>query len=148
LQENTKYYYKAYATNTKGTSYGEVQSFTTLAEILRPPKDNNDHKNIIGKTFKVGTLEIAQYDFGGKMDWQQATNSCLSLGTTWRLPTLADYKVIFDEKTFLNSQININEYYWSSSELGSFSAYRFLDNRYISTRKDGNYGIARCLKSL
>jgi len=29
LTANTKYYYKAYATNTKGTSYGEVQSFTT-----------------------------------------------------------------------------------------------------------------------
>jgi FlaG/FlaF family flagellin (archaellin) len=29
LPVNTKYYYKAYATNTKGTAYGEVQSFTT-----------------------------------------------------------------------------------------------------------------------
>jgi hypothetical protein len=29
LPVNTKYYYKAYATNTKGTSYGVVQSFTT-----------------------------------------------------------------------------------------------------------------------
>lgn len=29
LPVKTKYYYKAYATNTKGTAYGEVQSFTT-----------------------------------------------------------------------------------------------------------------------
>ncbi|MHA8109840.1 hypothetical protein [Aquirufa sp. A-Brett2-W8] len=29
LPVNTKYYYKAYATNTKGTAYGDVQSFTT-----------------------------------------------------------------------------------------------------------------------
>lgn len=29
LTPNTKYYYKAFATNTKGTSYGAVQSFTT-----------------------------------------------------------------------------------------------------------------------
>lgn len=29
LTPNTKYYFKAFATNTKGTSYGEVQSFTT-----------------------------------------------------------------------------------------------------------------------
>jgi uncharacterized protein (TIGR02145 family) len=29
LEGNTKYYYTAYATNTKGTAYGEVQSFTT-----------------------------------------------------------------------------------------------------------------------
>ena len=29
LPVNTKYYYKAYATNTKGPAYGDVQSFTT-----------------------------------------------------------------------------------------------------------------------
>lgn len=29
LEANTKYYYKAYATNNKGTSFGETQSFTS-----------------------------------------------------------------------------------------------------------------------
>ena len=31
LTAGTKYYYKAYATNSLGTTYGDVQSFTTLA---------------------------------------------------------------------------------------------------------------------
>ena len=30
LPVNTKYYFRAYATNTKGTAYGDAQSFTTL----------------------------------------------------------------------------------------------------------------------
>ena len=34
LQENTKYYVRAYAINKKGTSYGEQSSFTTKAYIL------------------------------------------------------------------------------------------------------------------
>jgi hypothetical protein len=34
LQSNTKYYYKTYATNKKGTSFGEVQSITTLDSKL------------------------------------------------------------------------------------------------------------------
>ena len=34
LQENTKYYVRAYAINKKGTSYGEQKSFTTTAYIL------------------------------------------------------------------------------------------------------------------
>ena len=33
LKESTTYYYKAYATNSKGTSYGEVLNFTTLPNI-------------------------------------------------------------------------------------------------------------------
>ena len=33
LTKYTTYYYKAYATNSEGTSYGEVKSFTTLNDI-------------------------------------------------------------------------------------------------------------------
>src|SRR5690606_28708854 len=32
LTPNTKYYYRAFATNSLGTSYGEEQIFTTLAD--------------------------------------------------------------------------------------------------------------------
>ncbi|MBR4583614.1 MAG: hypothetical protein IKO34_07375 [Bacteroidales bacterium] len=34
LTGNTTYYYKAYATNSKGTAYGEVLSFTTMAATI------------------------------------------------------------------------------------------------------------------
>jgi len=32
LDRNTTYYFRAYATNTQGTAYGEVHSFKTLAK--------------------------------------------------------------------------------------------------------------------
>ena len=41
LKANTKYYVRAYATNEKGTSYGEVKSFVTLGD--EQPSDNNGH---------------------------------------------------------------------------------------------------------
>ncbi len=35
LNDNTAYFYRAYASNTQGTAYGEIKSFTTV-EIVRP----------------------------------------------------------------------------------------------------------------
>jgi uncharacterized protein (TIGR02145 family) len=53
LPVNTKYYFKAYATNTKGTSYGEVQSFTT-ADYKLPTTVTDVPKNITYTTVELG----------------------------------------------------------------------------------------------
>ena len=57
LTLDTKYYYKSYATNTKGTVYGEVQSFSTLKigdsyqggilTYILTPSDQGYDKNIL-----------------------------------------------------------------------------------------------------
>ena len=59
-----------------------------------PPKDNSDYKNIIGKTVKIHNLEIAQFDFPYKLNWQDAKNSCESLGSGWRLPNYDEFDLI------------------------------------------------------
>ena len=41
LTENTTYYIRAYATNSKGTAYGEERSFTTLQSFLPTVTTNN-----------------------------------------------------------------------------------------------------------
>ena len=46
LSENTTYYVRAYATNEKGTSYGEQKSFTTLQNIELPTVTTNNVTNI------------------------------------------------------------------------------------------------------
>ncbi len=54
LFEGTKYYVKAYATNSKGTSYGSEESFTTDITILLPtvttsaPTDISDNSATVG----------------------------------------------------------------------------------------------------
>ena len=37
-----------------------------------PPKDNSDYKRIIGRTVKIHNLEIAEFDFPYKLDWEDA----------------------------------------------------------------------------
>ena len=42
LKPNTKYYVRAYATNSKGTAYGNELSFTTKAEGSNEGVGNED----------------------------------------------------------------------------------------------------------
>jgi uncharacterized protein (TIGR02145 family) len=51
LKSNSKYYFKSYATNTKATAYGEVQSFTTLATGTRDTKTKV--VEVVSKTGKI-----------------------------------------------------------------------------------------------
>ncbi|WP_025743211.1 fibronectin type III domain-containing protein [Aquimarina pacifica] len=59
LIPNTQYYYKAYATNAKGTSYGEELNFTTLGE------DNNEQTKI--STVEVTNITSSSADTGGML---------------------------------------------------------------------------------
>ena len=46
LSSNIQYYVKAYATNSKGTAYGNEKTFVTLSEITLPTVITNDAINI------------------------------------------------------------------------------------------------------
>jgi uncharacterized protein (TIGR02145 family) len=48
LEPNTKYYVRAYATNSKGTGYGNELSFTTLGEVTGPADaDGNVYSTVV-----------------------------------------------------------------------------------------------------
>ena len=53
LTANTTYYVRAYATNEKGTAYGEERSFTTV-EIILPSVTTNEVMNINATTASCG----------------------------------------------------------------------------------------------
>ena len=53
LQVNTNHFFRVYATNTKGTAYGEVQSFTT-ADYKLPTVITDVPKNITYTTVELG----------------------------------------------------------------------------------------------
>ena len=59
LTANTTYYVRAYATNEKGTSYGEQRSFTTLEEDLE-----NQVVNVNGVSFKMIKVEGGTFQMG------------------------------------------------------------------------------------
>ena len=59
LNANTTYYVRAYATNEKGTSYGEQKSFTTLEEDLE-----NQVVNVNGVSFTMIAVEGGTFNMG------------------------------------------------------------------------------------
>ncbi len=62
--------------------------------------------------------------------WGSAKTWCSSYGTDWYLPTLDELKLIYNNKSTINSTLSANGYttlgtgyYWSSTEYGSSYAY-------------------------
>ena len=108
--------------------------------------------NVIGNPIKIGNLLVAQYDFPNKMNWEDATKSCSSLGSGWRLPTKNELNILYNN---LNKIGDVgNDGYWTSTENGServWTQYLFNDGysydvvKYGSlfVRAVGNYGVVK-----
>ena len=65
--------------------------FITINSIAQ----NKPSRDLIGTPFKIGYLEIAQYDFPEKMRWFDASNACINLGEGWRLPDQNELDLIY-----------------------------------------------------
>ena len=59
LKPNTKYYARAYATNSIGTSYGEQISFTTLNEVSAPTVTTSQATSITKSSATIGGEIVA-----------------------------------------------------------------------------------------
>ena len=101
-------------TSCGGSSSSEPAEATEQTAVLEPPKSNTDYKNIIGKPIKIGNLEIAQYDFPGTMNWNDAKIACEALGDGWRLPSLDELNILYQNKVAIGD-FEFNNY-WSSEE--------------------------------
>jgi len=83
--------------------------------------NNSSSASIIGKSIKLGSLEVAQNNFPEYMTWDEAKNVCAALGNGWRLPTKDELWMIYlNRDKISNSE---NNYFWSSTEYAG-SEYR------------------------
>ncbi len=87
LKANTKYYYKSYAINAKGTTLGLENSFTTLSATI-PSVSTNDFANIAENSVRAG-IEITN-DGGSPI-----TEYGVCISSTNPNPSILDRKVIF-----------------------------------------------------
>lgn len=70
--------------------------------------------SIIGRPYRIGNLEIAQFDFADLMNWDDAYKACSNLGNGWRLPNRNEIEVLYNNLEKIDCmQIN----YWSSYTL-------------------------------
>lgn len=99
---NNKYYYKAYSTNSKGTTYGDIQTFTT-ADYKLPKVITEVPSNI---TYFSADLKGSFVDDGGSKITQ--IGFCYGLNPN---PTISDNTVIYtsgwNQSKFISSLINL-----------------------------------------
>ena len=106
-----------------------LTSCESSLQLPKPPKDNTDYKNIIGKSVKIGIFEIAQYDFPKKMNWDDAFRACDALGDGWRLPTREELVLIYKNKYKIGGFTSHK--YWSSTKFD----YKFGDSLDLSSKE-------------
>jgi len=77
--------------------------------------------NIIGMTTKINNLEVAEFDFPTKLNWNDSKIACSKLGKGWRLPTIQELELIYNsnKKMKMNLKDETDDKYWSS-ELNTF----------------------------
>ena len=102
---------------------------------------------IIGTTYKLDSIEIAQYDLPTEVTWYNAKRECKELGKGWRLPTKEELDKMYNNKDLIGNFVNNN--YWSSTEYDSRYAWMqvFIHKSIAITLKEGHIN-ARAVKSI
>ena len=77
--------------------------------------------SIIGMPIILNSnLEVAQYDFPEKLNWNDAVKFCTDLGDNWKLPDEDELNILYQNKDQIGSFKE--EYYWSSRVSEIFEA--------------------------
>ena len=102
---------------------------------------------IIGTTYKLDSIEIAQFDLPTEVTWYNAKRECKELGKGWRLPTKDELDKMYNNKDLIGNFVNNN--YWSSTEYNSDYAWMqvFIHRSIAISLKEGHIN-ARAVKTI
>ena len=134
LEEQTKYYVRAYATNGEQVVYGGQKEFTTTA--LLP-------------TFQyAGTTYYVHPDVG-TMTWQSAIDYCDNLTfagySDWFLPDKDELNTMYVNRNSIGGFVTTYSHnedeckYWSSTKTGSYPWYQRFNDGYQHDAAASNY---------
>jgi len=102
---------------------------------------------IIGTTYKLDSIEIAQYDLPTEVTWYNAKRECKELGKGWRLPTKNELEEMYNNKDLIGNFVNTN--YWSSTEHNSDYAWmQVFTNKLIAISPKEGHINARAVKTI
>ncbi len=102
---------------------------------------------IIGTTYTLDSIEIAQYDLPTEVTWYNAKRECKELGKGWRLPTKDELEKMYNNKDHIGNFVNTN--YRSSIEYNSDYVWMqvFTHKLIAITLKEGHIN-ARAVKTI
>jgi len=94
---------------------------TTFLSAQNSNKILSNADKIIGTTTILNNLEVAEFDFPTKLNWNDSKIACSKLGKGWRLPTIQELELIYNsnKKMKMNLKDETDDKYWSS-ELNTF----------------------------
>ena len=122
-----------------------------IEEKKRLEQAKIDEKNAriktIGTPIKIGNLEVAQNNFPGLFNWANAKASCSKLENGWRLPTIDELNILYQNRSKITGIGNLT--YWSSTEDGNDYAFEvnFFSGRQGTTPKL-SYAYVRAVKTI
>ncbi len=133
LKEGTKYYVRAYVTNSESTYYGDAIAFK--------------HDKVY--TVNSINLMVQQNDISAGATWTNALSLCqasrVNRFSNWRIPTVGECKVLNEYRSTLGLK---NAYYWTY-DVQYYYAYWFSDTDPGAEMKNKyNTYRVRCVRSI
>ena len=131
-----------------GKQAGNLKDYNNYVRAVRA-----DSPSIIGKPIRIGNLEVARNDFPNKMLWDEAMEACANLGDGWRLPTMDELNLMYENKDKIGGFAK--EYYWNSTvaydDDMAAMLQNFDDGLQTGLSKDEfncswNYYLVRCVR--
>ena len=114
--------------------------------INNTSSSNTYSSSIIGKPIRIGSIEVAQFDFPERMSWDKAKKACADLGSGWRLISYNELNLLYINKDKIGGFANSS--YWSSTERNGGFAWEqdfYSGHQDYSLKK--NYGYVRAVRS-
>jgi formylglycine-generating enzyme required for sulfatase activity len=122
LQHNTTYYVRAYAVNSKGTSYGDEVSFTTTEEVMAIETITVNGVSfkmikVDGGTFTMGaTSEQGSDAWGNESPTHQVTLSYYMIGETEVTQELWQAVMGSNPSTFSGANLPVERVSWNDCQ--------------------------------
>ena len=77
---------------------------------------------IIGIPIRINNIEVSQFTFPNSMNWIDAIDACVALGSGWKLPSKHQLDTLYKYKEKIGGFVN--DAYWSSTKSDDYNAWR------------------------
>ena len=153
LTMGAKYYVRAYATNSKGTEYGEAVSFIPFG---------SEYIELSAASIMVQRMDITTNGISWEDAKKMCSNSNIGGYTGWRLPTIDELINIYNARNTIGGfkENYNNSFYWSSTldhrelpwswstEYDYFYKTIYFYSGSVSNFESNYYLYVRCVRTL